>query len=76
MPLGLNQIYRGRAERTVEISYSKRQKSLQDVWAGAGALPSANIDIFTNPNKPLLPEKESLLASSVGSGGKLGCKLL
>lgn len=71
MSLGLNQSYRGREERTVELSYSKRQKSLGGIWAGA--LPSANTDIFTHPNKPLLP---GTAASSVGSEGKLGCELL
>ena len=74
--LGLNQTYRGRADRTVGMSYSKRQKPLQDVCAGAEGLPYANIHIFTNPNKCLLPEKDYLLVSSVASGRKLGCAML
>lgn len=69
-------MYRGRAKRTVEMSYGKRQKSLQDVCAGDGGLPYANIYIFTNPNKCLLPGKDYLFVSSVGSGGKLGCEML
>lgn len=73
MTIGLNQTYGGRMERTVEMSYSKRQKSLQDVCAGDEGLPYANIYTFTNPNKCLLPEKDYLLVSSVGSRGKLGC---
>lgn len=76
MTLGLNQTYRGRAERTVGMSCNKRQKSLQDVCAGDGGLPYANIYIFTNPKKGLFPEKDYLLVSSVVRGGKLGCEVL
>lgn len=76
MTLGLDQIYRRRAERTVEMSFSKRRKSLQDVCAGDEGLQYANIYIFPNPNKRLLPEKDYLLVSSGYSGGKLGCEML